>query len=315
MKHGRKFFALSVILLVLQGWASPSRSIAQETMDRGGYPTFLQAVKVVVLTAEVNGLVTDVIYRPQDFVSQGDIIVKLDVDLVDLEIERIKMQLDDDTTLERAKVVWEYSSDNLRIVKDLYETEIDSVRVAKEKELKEAEQNEKVAQLDIGKVEMEIEILKLELSRNLKIRDKHLIDAPMDGVIVPLSSVKSLRDSNVKAVEVGETVQAGQVIAALMRVDRLRVSKPLLIEQLDSVQLGRQAKVYVQGRQDAPIDGEVVFISPTVDVTGKFHIEVEFDNPVSEMPEDAAGGEYRYLLRHGMRARVELVEESTENQF
>ena len=81
----------------------------------------------------------------------------------------------------------------------------------------------------------------------------------------------------------------------------LRVSEPKPVTALSVVELGQQARVFIQGA-DAPITGKVVFISPTIASTGQFNVEVEFDNP----PVPNAAG-YRYQFRPGMRARIELV--------
>ena len=79
----------------------------------------------------------------------------------------------------------------------------------------------------------------------------------------------------------------------------------LPVEQIDSVRLGQEARVYVQGSAEA-IAAKVIYISPTVESTGQFNVDVELSNP-------AAGGanqardQYRYRFRPGMRAQVELI--------
>ena len=266
---------------------------------------FLRAEKVAVLSSAVDGLVVEVAREPQDFVSQGDRLVQLDAELIRLERDKTKAQIDLNTRHEEARINLAYFTANLKVIQDLYDTLVHEVRVGSPKELQEAKQRKELAGLEQRKAELELRQLQLTLAQLEKRLELHAIRAPMDGVIVPFSSVASLEQRNLKEVAVGEVVAPGQPLMALIKVDRLRVSYPLGVEMLEAVALGDEALVYVEGADDTGIPGQVVYKSPTLDSTGQFYVEVEFTNP--EVPFEGKGrGYYRYRFRPGMRAQVVL---------
>lgn len=270
------------------------------------YPETLMARRVAVLSTAVDGIIENIIHEPQDFVEPGDVLVQLDANRVQLEVERLQTQIDLSTTLQEAQIRLDYAVDNFDIVEKLYETKIDSVPVGSKKEYDEAKQRKDMAKLDMTKATLEMKLLRLSLRQNQKLLAMHSIYAPWNGVIVPLSSVGTLADRGLKRPEPGEMVRAGQEVIAIMKVDRLRITKALPISELDNVQLGQKVCVHVEGVEGGPIPGTVVYKSPTiVGAVKKFPIDVECRNPL--LPQDnTQPGVYRYKFRPGMRARIEL---------
>ena len=90
-----------------------------------------------------------------------------------------------------------------------------------------------------------------------------------------------------------------------MKVDRLRVQWSLPISQLEQVEIGRKARVIIQNPKESSVEAQVIYKSPTVEITGQFNIEVEFENPPLN-PQAPAKGFYLYRYRPGMRVRVTL---------
>ena len=267
------------------------------------WPGFLQAQKVITLSAEVDGVLTAIKYQPQEFIRQGDTAAQIDPGLVELNIESIRTELEMNTALAEAAVSLAYATDNLGIIEKLYNTQIDGSRVGSEKEYREAKQRQEMAELALRKAEKEMELLEISLRQNKLMLKKHQLIAPVSGVVIPLST-DGLGMEERKEVSAGETVVRGQPVLALMKVDFLRVSEPRHLSELDSIKLGQQARVYVEG-VDAAVAGTVVFKSPMVASTGQFNIEVEFANP--QVQTDGSIQAYRYRFRPGMPARVELL--------
>ena len=215
------------------------------------YPTFLKAEKVVVLNAELDGIVKVIRSHPQDFVGQRDVLVEMDSSLVTLQIDRIQSQIKLNTSVEEARIGLDYATDVLKIVQDLYDKIIGESRVSSEKELKEAKQRKEIAGLGEKKAQLELGLLHNDLARNQIVLEKHRIRAPMKGVLVPFSSVSNLDGSNLKRLAVGESVRAGQIVMAMMKVDRLRVSYSDAVERLESVRspsVGGHAASVVKSR-------------------------------------------------------------------
>ena len=268
---------------------------------------FVRAEKVAVLSAEVDGVVAELLRGGQDFVVKGELLAQFDAELVDLEIKRFEAQiaLNKEVEEEKAKVMLQYATENLEIVQGLYEKKLGTFRVGSPKEFKEAQERKMLAELEIKRVRGERRLLEIILDQARKRKTQHSVRAPMDGVLVLFSSLAAdspYRDK--KQPQVGEMLRGGEPVAVLMKVDKLRVSRTLPVGSLEDVRVGQAGQVYVQGYEEA-LAGTVVFKSPTVTLTGEFDIEVEFANP--RLPAEAAAERgYLYRFRPGIRARVEL---------
>ena len=302
-----KTFVMMEVLLALLS----SLAVAQLSDDsyKGVeiWNSFLQAQKVAILSSQVDGEIVRLNREPQDYVEKGTVLIQLDDELVRLRIESIDTQIKLATGPDEARIRFEYSQDNWEITRKLYEEVIGDSRVASDREWKLAQQEKDLAELGVKKAEREFKLLQLELRQNDLLLRKHAISAPMSGVIVPFSSVKKFED--LKQVEVGEVVRAGQTLLALMKVDRLRAFEPLPASQLQAVQLGQDALVYVQGVGEEGIPAKVVYKSPTVESTGQFHVEVEFENPLMPDADKLPTNVYPYQFRPGMQARVQLLDQ------
>lgn len=266
---------------------------------------YLNPQKLVILSAEVSGVVDRIHYSPGDFVKEGDVLVQLNTDMVQLKVQQLKSQIEMDTQREEARITLDYRKSNLEIVQQLFDTQLESGRVGSRKELEESKQMKEIAELGKTKAQLNLRLLNLELQQNQKLLDRHSIKAPFDGVVVPFSSVQYLESRNLKRLEEGEAVQAGQVVMALMKVDRLRVEWTVPIEQINRIQLGQKTRVVIQYPEIAEIGAQVIYISPTVELTREFKVEAEFDNPLISKSHFQKG-EYRYRFRPGMGARVVL---------
>ena len=290
----------------LDSSASSDSYDSLDSLDYGDdevWPGYLDPQKLITLSAEVDGVLTALDYQPQEFIEQGATAAQIDPELVQLTIASIQKELALNTSVAEAKVNLAYSLDNLGIIEKLYNTQIDGSRVGSEKEYREAKQRQEMAELALRKAEKEMELLEISLRQNKLMLKKHQLIAPVSGVVIPLST-DGLGMEERKEVSAGETVVRGQPVLALMKVDFLRVSEPRHLSELDSIKLGQQARVYVEG-VDAAVAGTVVFKSPMVASTGQFNIEVEFANP--QVQTDGSIQAYRYRFRPGMPARVELL--------
>ncbi len=276
------------------------------------YAGFLEPQKTAILNMMIDGVVENVRHSPQDIVKKDDLLIQLDTERYELErdLTRAELEIARMVKITEQRIRLQYSVDNLDIVRQLYNLDPNAfggTRVASEKELKEAMQSKDIAEIQLKNAQMEAGKLEIRLAQvNLSI-EQHSLKAPFDGVIVPFSSVETLKGASIKRVEVGETVRRETPATAMMKVDRLRLRWILPKNELGKVYLGQPATVYVDGFNDRPVSAEVVFISPTVTSVDNFDIRVEFSNPlVTEEP--LREGAYPYLFRPGMRARLELSE-------
>ncbi len=272
----------------------------------------LDPQKMVVLSAAVSGIIAEITREPQDFVKKDDLLVQLDCEQIELQIKGIRLQIEIKRTIEikEAEVKYEYARDNLAIVEKLYNKQIGGSPVASEKEMKEAIQSAQITKLGLDKVKKDLERLEIELKQGEKMLEQHSLRAPMDGVIVSLSSVDEIlqvANLKVKPSEVGETVQVGKPIIAMMKVDKLRLRKTLPITEQGNVRLGQPVDVFIEDVVNKKVTGQVVYISPTINsATQTFEVKVEIDNPLVEDYQKLSQGEYRYLFRPFIKAYAKL---------
>ncbi len=299
---------------VLCGYGAALWGQAGDFGSSDDYRSFLQAQRVAILSSELDGRMETVLAEPQDFVKAGQPLMVLNSTMAQFALDTLEVNLQANKIgADEARVRKEYADDNLKIVQELYDKPIGEIPVASRKELKESRQAADLARLAVEKNKAERDSLLIEQKRAKEILDRHSIRAPFDGVVVSFDGValNYMQDrGKPKRVEAGETVRAGQVVIALMKVDVLRVSHWLPVAQISSVHLGDKTRVYIEG-YDEPVEATVVFISPTVNSTGEFGIEVEFVNPLLQ-PAPASHRDYRYRFRDGLRARVEFAEPSAD---
>ena len=301
---------LLLVIVALAGllmfYGAPTALDAQyKSSSDDGFPRILNAERVVVLHAEINGMIREITARPQEFVAQGDPLIAFDRELVELQLERITTQIELDTGVEEAAINVDFSRDALKIVKQLHEEQIGKSRAASPKELKEATQRRDVAELGDKKANRDMEMLRNDRNQSEMILKRHTIGAPMNGVVVPIDSVVEYQNKDVKQPEVGEMVLAGSAVTAMMKVDRLQVYTTLGADLLDRVTLGQKANVYVQGFDEAAFPAKIIYISPTINLND-FRIIVELENPEIDW-QGLPKGTYRYKFRPGMGARIEIV--------
>jgi len=304
---------LGAVVLCFQPISSaPALVLPQLKYDKGIFPQ-----KTALLSAETSGLVTSMPYEPQDFVKKDDLLVQLDSDLVDIEIERYQAQIEMDTGIQKAAILLKFRRESLTITETLYSIILEStddpnndIRVGSWKELQEAQQLFEDAELEETRARLALRDLHLSVRRFQKNKEQLDIRAPWDGVIGTYSSIKDVPSINeVKQVEVGEMVQAGQLVVALMKVDRLKIPYRLPVLQLPRISLNQKAKITVEGFVNEPIDGRVTYISPRITQGDIVDVEVEFVNPLV-LDDQAPKGVYRYRFRPGMKAAVEFVFEN-----
>ena len=308
----------AVLLLALFGAAvlcfQPISSAPAQVQPQLRYDQYLFPQKIALLSAETNGLVTNMPYEPQDFVKKNDLLVQLDSDLVDIEIERYQAQIEMDTGIQKAQILLRFRRESLTITETLYSIVLEStddpnndIRVGSWKELQEAQQLFEDAELEDTRARLALKDLQLSVRRFQKNKEQLDIRAPWDGVIVKFTSIKDVPSLNqFKQIEVGEMVQAGQPVVALMKVDTLKVLYKLLVALLPRVSLNQKAKVTIKGLENEPIDARVAYINPRVTTGETVDVEVEFANPLV-LDDQAPQGVYRYRFRPGMWAAAQLI--------
>jgi RND family efflux transporter MFP subunit len=178
----------------------------------------------------------------------------------DVKIRYAKTSLEVATTEERRGLesVGKFS-------KSVSQSELDQLRLAKEKaalEFEQAGEDQEIARLTARLKENEVETGTFNVERRQ-------IVSPIAGVVVQIKRHK------------GEWVQLGESIVRIVRVDHLRAEAFLNSHDVGGELAGRPVSLVVDlpGAPKSEFPGKIVFISPEVNpVNGQFRVWAEIEN-------------------------------------
>jgi RND family efflux transporter MFP subunit len=178
----------------------------------------------------------------------------------DVKIRYAKTSLEVATTEERRGLesVGKFS-------KSVSQSELDQLRLAKEKaalEFEQAGEDQEIARLTARLKENEVQACTFNVERRQ-------IVSPIAGVVVQIKRHK------------GEWVQLGESIVRIVRVDRLRAEAFLNSHDVSGDLAGRPVSLVVDlpGAPKSEFPGKIVFISPEVNpVNGQFRVWAEIEN-------------------------------------
>ena len=167
-----------------------------------------------------------------------------------------------------------------KFAKSVSETELDRLRLAAERtllEVEQAEHDQQVAALTHDLKQTEVDVA----SRSI---ERRKVLSPLTGMVVDLKRRR------------GEWVQPGDVVARLVRIDRVRAEGFLPAREVTQQLLGAPVKLVIDlpGKPKAEFTGTLAFVSPEVNpVNGQVRIWAEIENR-------------EVMLRPGLQAKLEI---------
>lgn len=230
-----------------------------------------------------------------DVVRTGDLVAKIDDTEPQLLRQRSQVEAaiaereaGNDVKVRFARKSHEVAEAELRRAKEsvdkfrksVSDTELDQLQLAVDKaalEIEQAQQDQQIAALTHKLKSTEVAVAEQSIERR-KVR------SPLDAVIVELKR------------RPGEWVQPGDVIARLVRVDRVRAEGFLPAASVTPNLIGSSAllNLDIAGKGSVPVEGKVAFVSPEVNpVNSLVRIWAEFANPNG-------------LLRPGLKGRLTI---------
>lgn len=128
-------------------------------------------------------------------------------------------------------------------------------------EIEQAEHNHNILALDLSQQKLQAELAKNELR-------KHRISSPLDGMVVQVGK------------RVGEWVEAGELVARVVRVNRVRAEGFVKASAAVMKLVGQKAVLHFASPEKIEASGRVVFVSPeATGINGDLRIWAEFENP------------------------------------
>ncbi len=261
MKYIAHPWIASSILAVLSLWVS--FAVAQErrapvtvaTAELG--PLFQEvsltgtatARRVSKLSPRVDGLVAEMLIDAGDMVQKGEVLVRLDKDLADIELASARAALDEAEAQ----------------LKEATRQRDEAAELVAKKHIPETTYESTIAQVEIN--EAAVKRLQAEYRRQQEIVERHIIRAPFDGVV------------GAKLVEVGEWVQTGTPVIELVEIDTLRVDVPVPQHYFRQVEIGTPATVRFDALPDRTFEAQVTMKVPVSNPAARtFPVRIEMDN-------------------------------------
>ncbi|UCF18465.1 MAG: efflux RND transporter periplasmic adaptor subunit [Gemmatimonadota bacterium] len=200
-----------------------------------------EAFARTLLLAEVEGPVTQVLVREGDYVSQGQVIARIDPERYAFELERAK------AALERAEASFAELT--------LFDEEIGDAELRAERQ--------RMARARSGLSEAEVAVREAELNvRRATVR------APFAGAVANLAIVR------------GGRVAQRDSIAEVVDLSRMKIEVQALETEVPYLEEGRAARVTLSAFPDTALIGRVASINPVVDPrTRTARVTVVLNNP------------------------------------
>ncbi len=276
-------FATLFILLTLVVAAAPGEPPAEG--QHAGGPLRVDSVVVTLIeqvevSAREAGQLSEMAVREGQAVDAGATLARIDDSEARLAYEKARLQLDiarhqaaDDVKVRYAKKLLEVAAAEEqrgtesveKFKKSVSQTELDELRLAKQRaalEIEQAEHDQEIAQLTARLKENEVATAQNSVER-------HRVTAPIAGVVV---QIKRRR---------GEWVQPGDVVLRILRMDRLRAEAFLNSREVAGNMAGRPVTLSVDlpGAPGTKFPGKITFVDPEVNpVNGQFRVWAEFEN-------------------------------------
>ncbi len=238
----------------------------------------LTIVESVEVSARRAGTLASVRVAEGSLVVTGQQIAQIDVaeakltlEHVKLEVQVAKQQAEDDVNIRLAHKANALASTDLRRAESVNQQapnsvparEIDKLRLSMENTALEIER----AQRDQALAELSYQLKLVALKMAEHDLAMHKIESSATGMVVQLNK------------HVGETVEPGELIAKIVRVDRLRAEGYVEAKDATLGLMGRLAilEIQVPGRKLAKLEGKIVFVSPEANpVNAQVRIWAEF---------------------------------------
>lgn len=262
-------FTRGALLMLIIGASHIPGSVSAFAQERLSFSCITEPIKDVKLSMSVEGRIAAIFFEEGARIKKGQVILKLDKRLEELEVERRKLIWEGKAELEAAEARVLTLQSHVESTRNLFE----STGSVSREELEEKELEFKLALAERKRLEVEEERQRIEYEMARENLRKRRLESPLKGIIIKLF----LRE--------GESCEAGEPVVHVVDAGKGRfvcnveekIGRTLKKEQ--SVDL----KIRV-GSESIIKPGIITFVSPVVDpASGLLEIKAEFDNKDGEV--------------------------------
>ena len=271
------WFTCGVAALVLN--ASASTGHGQLSMPDEG---FTEPFKTVLVASPESGVIKQIEVNEGDSVRHGDVICRLDNDVLQVALLAAQVKVESRGKLEAAEVTLENKRHHLAQMKRL----LDKAH-ASDQEVKLAQLEFDLAKASVQSASDELRSHAVEVDKIKAQIARRVVLAPNDGVILQLPH------------QAGESVTPTEShVATIVQLNQLRVRYFLTTQQAAAMKKGGIARVQLPATGQRT-NAKVAFIAPVTDSnSGTVRVELLIDNAMGK-------------FRSGLRCILEEAETAT----
>jgi len=279
---------------------------------RGG-PVLERCLVSLVDEAKVSageaGLLVEMVVKPGDRVTAGQVIARINDDQPQMDKLRAQAELDQALAKAASDVDVRYAEKAEGVAQKAYEkaeqshrsvqgavTEVerDRLRLEWQKsglQIEQAQLERKLAEFAARVKDAEVKAAEINIKRRL-------VSSPLDGEVVDVQGNQ------------GEWMQVGAPLAHVVRTDKLRVEGYVDAATWDPEQIrGRPVTVEVTlaNARKETVEGRISFVSPLVESGGDYRV-------FAEVPNRKTPGSDEWLLRAGQTATMTIHSDRTAGE-
>ena len=224
------------------------------TLSASGY---VNARRIATIAAEITGKIVDIYFEEGQYVTQGQLLAKLDDTLAITEKESAIAQLEsakalvDSLTAKHRKAEFSANSKS-----KLYKSKVISEEVYIQSQ---ADVDSLAA--DLAKAKNDVEIARIEIERRSELVERHLLKAPFAGVITS----KDAHPGEVISPISGGGGFTRTGIATIVDMNSLEVEVDVNESNINKVLPNQPVKIILEAYQNKSFDGNVLAIIPSAD--------------------------------------------------
>ena len=211
----------------------------------------LKPLKTIKLSSEIPGIVKEVLVSPGAKVSKGDVILRLDTDLLRSDLELAKKRANFDSLLKAAKGRQRTLKDRLNRLKHAL-----AQKAVSRSEFDEVFREHEVAIVDGYVQQQELNIAATNKTRAALMLAKATIRSPEDGII------------GEELANVGEAV-IGEPVATIFVIKKLRAEAFVPLQFLELFRKQSKHHIVVGGDADNPVEVQLDYVSPVANLASK----------------------------------------------
>jgi RND family efflux transporter MFP subunit len=211
------------------------------------------------------GVLKDLLVKPGDVVTTGQVLAEEDSDLDELDYKAAKIEAESTSKVDGAKV----ARDEKERIYQNKEKAFESGGAANQEEVEEAKLEYQEAEIDIRLAQEQHDEKMAELAKMERKIDKMKLLSPVDGIVEKINT------------QPGEVVDPAKPDGAItvVKTNPLWVDMHLSLEQASKLKMGDKLSATYANDPDQWFTGTVIYFDPVVDATvDQQTVRLEVDN-------------------------------------